>query len=101
MTYDENERQYTIILKCDDRKWVIIDNPNPDANLGYYYHKEDAMDVANMLNQRVGLLDTLITTLDLAVGHACDSRGVTPAECDDWPWVKQARKLITKAKGGE
>ena len=47
------------------------------------------------------LLDALITTLELAVGHACDSRGITPAECNEWPWVKQARELIAKASGGE
>ena len=56
---------------------------------------------AHLIAAAPELLDALITTLDLAVGHACDSRGIRPAECEDWEWVKQARKLIAKVNGGE
>jgi hypothetical protein len=71
---------------------------DPGAN---YPYSPEADANSRLICAAPELLDALITTLDLAVGHACDSRGIRPAECEDWEWVKQARKLIAKVNGGE
>lgn len=47
------------------------------------------------------LLAALERTLSMAIGHAADARGVSPAECGDFPWVKDARATIEKAAGEE
>ena len=71
---------------------------DPGAN---YPYSPEADANSRLICAAPELLGALITTLDLAVGHACDSRGIRPAECEEWPWVKQARKLIAKVNGGE
>lgn len=51
--------------------------------------------------QRDDLLAVLRKTLEHAVGHACDARGISPAECDEWPWVQEAQAAVDKAGGAE
>ena len=77
-----------MLARPDDPGVRYPNSPEADAN-------------SRLICAAPDLLDALITTLELAVGHACDSRGITPAECNEWPWVKQARELIAKASGGE
>lgn len=50
------KKQYTIMFESSHRQWMVIDNQDPDADLGYYHRKHDAKQVAAMLNQRVDLL---------------------------------------------
>jgi len=47
------------------------------------------------------LLIVLKKTLDHAVGHACDARGLSPEECNEWPWVQEAQAAIAKAGGAK
>jgi len=46
------------------------------------------------------LLAALTRTLSMAIGHAADARGVSPAECRDFPWAMDAQAAINKATGG-
>ncbi len=43
------------------------------------------------------LLAELKRTLSMAIGHAADARGVSPAECKDFPWAVEAQAAIDKA----
>jgi hypothetical protein len=47
------------------------------------------------------LLVALVRTLDYAIGHATDARGIGPIECEGWPWVMEARAAIAKATGAK
>lgn len=47
------------------------------------------------------LLSALKRTLDLAVGHACEARGIDGSECETWSWVKRARAAIAQAGENE
>ena len=80
----------------------------PDALPG---HDSDAVEcrelvaeVASHTNARLiaaapDLLKALTFTLSMAIGHAADARGISPAECEDFGWAKDARAVIAKAKG--
>jgi len=46
------------------------------------------------------LLEALKRTLSMAIGHAADARGVSPAECGNFQWVKDAQAAINKATKG-
>ena len=48
--------------------------------------------------ERDTLLAVLERTLDHAVGHACDAREISRAECGEWPWVQEAREAINKTE---
>ena len=53
---DDDER-YAIEFERSHKQWMVIDTKDPDAQLGYYYEKSDAKNVADMLNHRIALLD--------------------------------------------
>lgn len=47
------------------------------------------------------LLAALRRTLSMAIGHAADARGVSPAECRDFPWARDAQAAINNATSEE
>ncbi len=57
------KKPYTIEFESTHNQWIVVNDQirshDPDANYGYYYHKTDAKKVADMLNQRVELMESL------------------------------------------
>jgi hypothetical protein len=58
-------------------------------------------DNARLIAAAPGLLAALKRTLSMAIGHAADARGVSPAECRDFPWARDAQAAIDNATEGE
>ena len=56
---------------------------------------------ARLIAAAPGLLAALKRTLSMAIGHAADARGVSPAECRDFPWARDAQAAIDNATEGE
>jgi len=52
-------KRYTIEFESSHKQWMVIDTQDPDAQLGYHYDKADAQGVADMLNQRIELMESL------------------------------------------
>jgi len=55
-------KRYTIKFESSHKQWMVIDTQDPEGfstELGYYYEKTDARGVADMLNQRLELMESL------------------------------------------
>ena len=65
--------------------------------------RESSVSRAHLIAAAPCLLEALEQTLDYAISHACDARGISTyeaEEAEDWAWVKAARAAIAKAQGG-
>ena len=43
------------------------------------------------------LLEVLKRTLEIAIRHACEARGINESEAELWGWVINAREMVAKA----
>ena len=66
-----------------------------------YVAKARQYDNARLIAAAPGLLAALKRTLSMAIGHAADARGVSPAECRDFPWAVDAQAAIDNATAKE
>jgi hypothetical protein len=84
--------RFDILLTADEdmssQSWASVMGPNSEAD-------------ARLIAAAPELLAALKRTLSMAIGHAADARGVSPAECGNFQWVKDAQGAINRATEGE
>ena len=89
--------------------WVWIDNPSgpwptligPAGDSWIAMSSDPNSANARLIAAAPGLLAALKRTLSMAIGHAADARGVSPAECRDFPWAVDAQAAIDNATAKE
>lgn len=82
------------LLNKEGERFALVSTPtNPETLVSYAD--------ARLIAAAPELLAALKRTLSMAIGHAADARGVSPAECRDFPWARDAQAAIDNATEGE